>query len=466
MADDANRAIADVAPTDSNDVLLALERAQFAQASVGVGIHDHDVAAGTIHWDAVTRAVWGVDADAVITPELIGNAVHRRDADRVAAAVAAAQDPAGDGRLAITYRIIRQRDRAIRTIAASGQTYFADGAPVRVLGTVRDVTEQHFLSESARLITAFADRANDMFWLADAETGRIVYANTRLAETLGQTHAEVLQLHMPLDPAHDLDSVRKIIRRMQPGESLRPVISSYPAADGTTRAVEVTIVKVRYSGHDYAGMIGRDVTPQQEMERHRELLIHELNHRVKNVLVTVQSITAQTLRGHVDIPTLDRLDERLHALARSHDLLTSESWEGAEMAAVIRQSLAAHLTDPPRIRFGGPTVNLRPGIALALSMAFHELATNAMKYGALSTDKGMVDLSWTVNSEGEGNASQSVVIRWQEAGGPPVPPRTRTGFGTRLLEQGLAHEIGGTVRLDLAADGLICTMTMPHGDAT
>ncbi|TNC15993.1 PAS domain S-box protein [Methylobacterium terricola] len=208
--------------------------------------------------------------------------------------------------------------------------------------------------------------------------------------------------------------------------------------------------------------IHQEVTERKRAEEHLRLLVHELNHRVKNTLATVQSIAMQSLRG-LDGPAAaaarSAFEARLIALARVHDVLTRESWEGAELAEVVKDALAP-LDGPgaqPRFTVGGPAIRLPPRIALSIAMALHELATNAVKYGALSVPAGQVTLSWSV---GEGRLS----LRWQERGGPSVVPPTRTGFGSRLIERSLARELDGTVSLSFPREGVVCTIVAPLGE--
>ncbi len=207
-------------------------------------------------------------------------------------------------------------------------------------------------------------------------------------------------------------------------------------------------------------VILRDVTERKRHEQHQRLLLNELNHRVKNTLATVQSIAAQTLRGSSDPEHVRRQFEgRLMALSKVHDVLTRESWGGATLASVVQEALAPY-RDPrlERMQFDGPLVWLPPRFALAFAMALHELSTNAIKYGALSNDRGEVTISWSVQQDSKGD---QVRLRWSESGGPPVVPPARRGFGSRLIERGLSHEIGGTVRLEFSETGVVCTIEAP-----
>jgi PAS domain S-box-containing protein len=215
--------------------------------------------------------------------------------------------------------------------------------------------------------------------------------------------------------------------------------------------------------------IHQEVTERKRAEEHLRLLVHELNHRVKNTLATVQSIAMQSLRGmkgSTAEAAKAAFEARLIALARVHDVLTRESWEGAELAEVVKDALAP-LGGPggpsdvsegrPRFSAAGPAVRLPPRIALSIAMALHELATNAVKYGALSVPTGRVALSWSV---AEGRLS----LYWRESAGPPVVPPTRTGFGSRLIERSLARELDGTVSLGFPPEGVTCTIVAPLAD--
>src|SRR3954447_20312717 len=204
----------------------------------------------------------------------------------------------------------------------------------------------------------------------------------------------------------------------------------------------------------------REIAERREAERHRELLINELNHRVKNTLATVQSVAMQTLRtSAVERETRSRLDARLMALSDAHNLLTGHNWEGATLREVVDMAFRPHRGDgEERFEVHGPEVRLLPKTALAIAMALHELATNAIKYGALSNATGRVVLRWQVR-EDQGGAR--LKMEWLEQGGPVVMPPSRKGFGSRLVERGLAAELGGSVQLAYPESGVVCTINAP-----
>jgi len=202
----------------------------------------------------------------------------------------------------------------------------------------------------------------------------------------------------------------------------------------------------------------REIAERQRSEDHQKLLAQELNHRVKNMLATVQSIATQTFRGRVEEGTMRLFLGRLLALSHSHSLIMQESWRNVDLRAVASTALlpfVGEISGNARTFVEGDPVQLTPKLALALGMGFHELATNAAKYGALTAEEGRIEIRWRDIGDG------MLCITWVEKQGPAVAPPQSKGFGTRLLEQGLAHEIDGTVRILHDPCGLICEIKMP-----
>ena len=198
---------------------------------------------------------------------------------------------------------------------------------------------------------------------------------------------------------------------------------------------------------------GSDVTDKVLAGEQQRLLLDELNHRVKNTLATVQAIARQTLRGALTPEAFARAFEaRLLALSQTHNALTDSQWAGAGLRQILGQELAPY--DPARIVMDGPDLNLPARVALSLGMVFHELATNAAKYGALSSDTGRLLLTWRAEPPG------MLAFEWREAGGPAVAAPSRRGFGSRLLERSIGAELRGAVAIDYAPEGLVCRFTV------
>jgi len=197
-----------------------------------------------------------------------------------------------------------------------------------------------------------------------------------------------------------------------------------------------------------------DVTERLRYEDHLKLLVNELNHRVKNTLAIVQSIAALTLKD-TDATVRVDFEQRLLALSGVHTLLTDANWDGARLMALAQTSLKAHLGGlRERISFVGDDFRIRPKSAVAVSIALHELGTNAVKYGALSSERGSVAVRWTINGG-------RFRLTWEEIGGPPVHPPVRKGFGSRMIERALSVELQGSVKIDYRPGGVVCTVDAP-----
>jgi len=195
----------------------------------------------------------------------------------------------------------------------------------------------------------------------------------------------------------------------------------------------------------------QDITDRKSEEDGRNALVAELDHRVKNVLASVQSLAAQTGRKTTSVDAfLKTFAGRLEAMASAHTLLTATRWRGAEIGHVAAAELGG--LAPGQARWSGPELVLNARATNALTLALHELATNAMKYGALSSETGRVELSWKPRLEG------GFVLTWVERGGPTVAPPTHRGFGTTLLERVTSRELSGESKMEFRPDGLRVTI--------
>jgi two-component sensor histidine kinase len=181
---------------------------------------------------------------------------------------------------------------------------------------------------------------------------------------------------------------------------------------------------------------------------------------VKNTLAAVQSIAAQSLKNASDGEHRRIFEQRLIALSRTHDLLSHDHWMSASLRDLLLQELQPYWAETEaRLEVDGPDLLLEPKAALALAMAFHELATNAAKYGALSKPEGQVLVSWEVVRASEPSALR---LKWTEMGGPPVKKRERKGFGSTVIERGLMLELEAEVHRDFDPGGLVCSIEIPY----
>ncbi|HEY1615402.1 MAG TPA: chemotaxis protein CheB [Rhizomicrobium sp.] len=204
-----------------------------------------------------------------------------------------------------------------------------------------------------------------------------------------------------------------------------------------------------------------DVSQQKDAAEHQLILINELNHRVKNTLAIVQAVASQSFKdASSTTEARDAFDGRLKALSGAHDILTNENWKGASLVSIVTRAVAAyHSKNDDRFVVRGPELRITPKAALALAMVLYELATNAVKYGALSNDTGRLTIEWTVDFANK--AAPVLRLRWSEEGGPPVKAPKRRGFGSRLIERSLAHDLGGEARLEFPVSGVVCMIAVP-----
>ena len=231
----------------------------------------------------------------------------------------------------------------------------------------------------------------------------------------------------------------------EPGHSRRMLNFIFqPVSDGEGRSTGIIVQ-------------GYDVTEEVEYEERQELLIQELNHRVKNTLAVVQSLAQQTFRGVPgSAPSMATFKARLHALAAAHGLLTESSWSPASVREIVELTVGAAYGDlDGRVTLDGPGFLINPEVALALTMIVHELTTNAIKYGALSGSAGKVRVDWSVNA---GEDCDVLSLTWRERGGPPVAPPPSEGFGTRLIRTGITSKRGTAVDLRFEPEGVVCAL--------
>jgi PAS domain S-box-containing protein len=334
------------------------------------------------------------------------------------------------------------------------------GELLQVLGDA--LLREHYRMRQYEQAAAIVDSSDDAIISADLE-GVITSWNTGAERLFGYTARETVGEPVTLfTPANGIAEELGILERIRRGEKINDYETARRRKDGTLLDVSLSISPLTDTQGRIVGTskIARDITERKRQQQNRELLINELNHRVENTLATVQSLAMQTLR-HAATPAegRDSFEARLVALSKAHDVLTREHWEGASLNKVVADAIAAYSCDIKKSRFqvAGPIVRLQPKTVLALSMALHELATNAVKYGALSNRTGSVEINWRLIPGDQ----QRFQLRWAESGGPPVETPRRRGFGSRLIEQGLAQDLAGAARLTFARGGLVCAIDAP-----
>ncbi len=230
--------------------------------------------------------------------------------------------------------------------------------------------------------------------------------------------------------------------------------------DGSKIALDLALTEWSLEGRRYFTGVMRDISARKEREHHIRLIMRELSHRTKNILAVVQAMAWQTSRTSVNAEEFqDRLSQRVDGLSRSIDLLVRREWEGVDIEDLIRDQLAPFFDEKkPRLQLNGPPLVLKPNGAQDLGLVLHELATNASKYGALSSPTGRVVVTWSVVIES--TAAAAFKMTWKEQGGPAVVPPTRTGFGYTVISEMMAKAHKAKIDMDFAATGLLWQMEL------
>ncbi|MGI8705133.1 MAG: HWE histidine kinase domain-containing protein [Sphingomicrobium sp.] len=312
-------------------------------------------------------------------------------------------------------------------------------------------------AETTRMPMAFTDSRK-----AD---NPIIFANDAFLELTGYERDEVLaqSFNFILASGTDAKTVREVEAAFADPSKHEPEIH-YRRKDGSEcwATLFIAPVKGEQGAVEQYFLSLVDSTHHKVAEQNAALLIDELNHRVKNTLATVQSIVSQAVRNSQDPQVVrESIETRIAALSRSHDLLGREKWDGAglhDLVLEVLEPFSAAEAGAQRFTIEGENIRLSPKATLALGMAFNELAANAIKYGALSNEEGTISIKWTMEEKDE---CQWLCLHWREKGGPPVSQPTRKGFGSRLIEQGLAHELEGKIELDYLSEGVVCTIFVP-----
>lgn len=334
---------------------------------------------------------------------------------------------------------------------------------LRETASLLAASEARYREQGERLFTLF-EKAPGFVAALDGPDHVFTLANAAYRQLIG--HRDVIGLRVrdavpEVGPTGLFEVLDRVYETGEPfiGAALEVPLQRSPGGVIERRFVDFIYQPIRDHSGTVTGIFvqGSDVTERESFVEKQQLLLNELNHRVKNNLATVQSMAAQTARRAADLPTfIADFEGRLVALARTHDVLTRRAWTGADVRDVLMATLAPHAD---RTRLDGPPLELEASQALALGLVSHELATNAAKYGALSTPEGEVSVTWASTDPG------TLTIRWEERGGPPVRPPERRGFGTRLIEKLAAGDLRGELQMDFADSGLRVTLRIGLGSS-
>ena len=445
------------------------ERLDLALATAGYGEWSWDPVADTVEFSPRAAEMNGAPPGVVLNARDLFEQVHAEDRESYRAAIGKAL--AEGSTFEMEYRFRRPTDGLERWMKVRGRARYDEGGQlISLLGVLTDITDAKLerdriaadrarLAESEARFRAMANSAPAPVWVMDAEGG-VEFVNQAFADLLGRpveglTHDGWISLLHPDD-----------LERIKAARAIGPISvrsgdweARFRFANGEYRWLRTASRPRLDDAGLFQGFIGiaTDVTDALRAEERQRLLINELNHRVKNTLATIQSLARQTLRPGVTVEEgRERLTERLLALSAAHNVLTRENWESADLRQIVGEAVRPYEDDGGgRIAVEGDSARVAPNVALAVSMALNELATNAVKYGALSIPQGQVQLTWVQPAPGG-----TLLLEWRERDGPAVSAPTARGFGSRLLAS-LTTELGEPAEIAFNPDGLVCRLRIP-----
>jgi PAS domain S-box-containing protein len=346
-----------------------------------------------------------------------------------------------------------------------------EGGRDKLVGITRNITSRRNAElKRNEMETALRESKEQFRWLASIVEfsddailsknldGIITSWNRGAEQLLGYLAEEVIgKSTIIVIPPERQNEEYMILRRIRRGDRIEYYETVRRRKDGSLIDISLTASPVRDASGTIVGAstIARDITERKRSEAQISILGREAEHRAKNLLANVGAIV-QLSQADTPDGLKEAIAGRIEALANVHSLFANSRWAGAELGSLVKQELSPYFHDrEKRMQIDGPTVVLKPDVAQAMAVALHELATNAAKCGALSVAEGQVRVEWSCAADGR------VVLRWTELRGPPVESPTRKGFGTHVMEAMIRRHVGGDVRLDWRAEGLLCEIAIP-----
>lgn len=364
---------------------------------------------------------------------------------------------------------VRFKDGQYRWLRARAYpSHDASGAVMHWAGILENIhdrrTAEALLRQTATMLEMIGSSTDSIIYAKDRD-GRMLYGNRALEELTGRSIADILgkkDVEWHANRA-EAEALQEADRRVLATGYTQTLEESFTGQDGVRRHYQTIKSPLRDGSGGVIGVVGvsTDLSSAMEAEQREKLLSRELDHRAKNLLAVVQSVVSLT-RAETLADFKKAVEGRIQSLGRAHSMLAASRWEGADLQRVLREELAPYGgADETRVSVSGPPLLLKPAAAQSLALVIHELATNAVKYGGLSCAAGALRVSWEIRRREE--SDPLLCLRWEESGGPPVPPRTtasRNGFGSRLIRNSVERQLGGKLDVEWAETGLIARMEL------
>jgi PAS domain S-box-containing protein len=444
------------------ELRLSEERFREMSEDAPVMIWRSDAQGRCLHLNSMLRSFWNVDEESLAEFDW-QTMMHPDDAPEIGRRM---MDAIARRSGVVTQGRYLNADGEFRVLQTKARPHFsAKGEFQGMIGVNVDITErvlsEKALRQSEERFRLAVEAAPSGMVMTDS-TGRIVLVNAQAEELFGYPREELVGEHVDILVPDRLREPRQSpLRAYGDPPTARPTGAGPEflvlRKDGREVPVEIGLSPIETPDGMMALAAVVDISERKRADAQRDLLLAELNHRVKNTLAVVQGIAHQTFKGTDALQARAAFEERLVALAAAHNLLTQANFESASLEQLATEALQSRGGNEHRFSVSGPRILLRPKEALAIAMALHELSTNAVKYGALSNDVGQILLNWKVS----GDAQPRLTMVWEERGGPQVAAPKRQGFGSRLVSRSLAQELNAQVILDFKPEGLVCSIDAP-----
>jgi PAS domain S-box-containing protein len=445
------------------DLSTVERRLAIATEAARIGLWDWNVVTGEMIYSRRAKLICGFDPDGSVTLDMVRAVTHPDDLPHTWAMSVRAMDPAIRAYEPYRYRIVRADNGEVRWVLAYGQATFDGPGPagrcLAYTGTIQDITEQKLsedqVTESETRLRLALEAGDMAVWEVDIVAGTVTHSPmlNMLCGFPPDSTPSVAEFQAHYAPG-ELERIQDLAAEIRArGETRMEAELRLIWPDGTPKWVRLRAQEAPGSGGQRVIGVLYDITDRKHAEERTELIARELRHRLKNSLAVLQTIAAQSIRGHANPEDgLAALNGRLVALSAAAGAVSEADWENTSIIGLVERVLAPHHDGHRAGRFDcdGPDIPLPAGFASTLALALHELATNAGKYGALSVPGGKVSMTWDFEE------NRRFTLTWIEAGGPEVPLPSRSGFGTRMIERALFTAFSGHAALTYWPQGLQC----------